>query len=265
LVQRVPSAVVALGFDRVLFSHVEGRRWTPAAGHPSVVLADDALTVTVPSGRVLHPPVEGAPGLLVGGPSEEIVRSYPEYDVLSDPRPARVHGTPAARGLVRAWQSSAYVVAPVVRLGRVVGLLHADCHVQERLPDQLDEELLGAFAEALASALDCARAVDSLRAMRNRMTLLAAEFDQPSRPEAGVVLCPPVPDCSLVLTSRERQVLELMATGQTNRQIARRLVITEGTAKSHVKRILRKLHAANRAEAVAAWVRTDAATAGGAP
>jgi DNA-binding NarL/FixJ family response regulator len=58
-----------------------------------------------------------------------------------------------------------------------------------------------------------------------------------------------------LLTARELEVLELMATGATNRRIAERLVITDGTVKSHVKRILRKLHAANRSEAVARYLR----------
>lgn len=46
-----------------------------------------------------------------------------------------------------------------------------------------------------------------------------------------------------------------MATGATNSGIAARLVITDGTVKSHVKRILRKLHAANRSEAVVRYLR----------
>ena len=46
-----------------------------------------------------------------------------------------------------------------------------------------------------------------------------------------------------------------MATGATNNRIAEQLVITDGTVKSHVKRILRKLRAANRAEAIARYLR----------
>jgi RNA polymerase sigma factor (sigma-70 family) len=57
-----------------------------------------------------------------------------------------------------------------------------------------------------------------------------------------------------LLTAREREVLELMASGATNTQIAQELVVSEGTVKSHVKRILRKLRAANRAEAVSRYL-----------
>ena len=60
------------------------------------------------------------------------------------------------------------------------------------------------------------------------------------------------------LTRRELDVLQLMATGETNAGIAGRLVISVGTVKSHVKHILRKLGAANRAEAVCLYLRMEA-------
>lgn len=53
------------------------------------------------------------------------------------------------------------------------------------------------------------------------------------------------------LTTRELEVLQLLAEGQTNRQIADRLVVTERTVKFHVSSILAKLGAGNRTEAVA--------------
>jgi DNA-binding NarL/FixJ family response regulator len=45
-----------------------------------------------------------------------------------------------------------------------------------------------------------------------------------------------------------------MAAGDTNTRIATRLVLSEGTVKTHVRSILRKLGAANRAEAVTRWL-----------
>jgi two-component system NarL family response regulator len=45
-------------------------------------------------------------------------------------------------------------------------------------------------------------------------------------------------------------VLQLLAEGRSNKDIARRLEITEGTAKTHVKAILTKLDAISRTEAV---------------
>jgi len=52
------------------------------------------------------------------------------------------------------------------------------------------------------------------------------------------------------LTEREREILQLVAKGGSNKQIAVALAITERTVKFHVSAILRKLNAANRAEAV---------------
>jgi predicted ATPase/DNA-binding CsgD family transcriptional regulator len=57
------------------------------------------------------------------------------------------------------------------------------------------------------------------------------------------------------LTPREREVAALVARGLTNRQIARALVVTEGTAGTHVERIFKKLGAHSRAE-VGAWAAT---------
>ena len=53
------------------------------------------------------------------------------------------------------------------------------------------------------------------------------------------------------LTPRELEVLQLMARGLTNRQIARRLQISEHTVKFHAGAVLGKLSARSRAEAVA--------------
>ena len=53
------------------------------------------------------------------------------------------------------------------------------------------------------------------------------------------------------MTPREREVLQLLAGGYTNREIATELVISVKTASVHVSHILRKLDAPNRLEAAA--------------
>ncbi len=53
------------------------------------------------------------------------------------------------------------------------------------------------------------------------------------------------------LTQREVEVLQQLAQGRSNKDIGRRLSISEGTAKTHVKAILTKLDAISRTEAVA--------------
>ncbi|SDH63186.1 two-component system response regulator NarL [Pseudomonas panipatensis] len=54
------------------------------------------------------------------------------------------------------------------------------------------------------------------------------------------------------LTERERQILRQLAQGASNKMIARKLDITEGTVKVHVKRVLHKLGMRSRVEA-AVW------------
>ena len=63
------------------------------------------------------------------------------------------------------------------------------------------------------------------------------------------------------LTPREREVLELVVTGATNREIAAALYISENTVGFHVKHILAKLHLKNRAQAVAYAIRSGLVTA----
>jgi len=57
------------------------------------------------------------------------------------------------------------------------------------------------------------------------------------------------------LTSREREVLNLVATGATDKEISVQLSLSLHTVKSHVRNILSKLHAANRRQAVKLAVR----------
>jgi DNA-binding NarL/FixJ family response regulator len=99
----------------------------------------------------------------------------------------------------------------------------------------------GLSADAVVRALRSFHRYESLplpRAMASKVLAYFQQRDRPA-PAAGG------------LSSREREVLELIARGARDREIATILVVSEGTVKKHVQNILRKLHARNRAEAVA--------------
>jgi DNA-binding NarL/FixJ family response regulator len=76
--------------------------------------------------------------------------------------------------------------------------------------------------------------------------LAAAEAD------AAVLLTPESPEAPLIeaLTPREKQVLELVADGLPNKEIAARLGIGAETVKFHLGSVLGKLGASNRTDAV---------------
>jgi DNA-binding NarL/FixJ family response regulator len=59
------------------------------------------------------------------------------------------------------------------------------------------------------------------------------------------------------LTAREREVLQRLIDGGSNKQIADDIVVSENTVKYHLKNILRKLHVNNRAQVVAWAMRHD--------
>ena len=70
-----------------------------------------------------------------------------------------------------------------------------------------------------------------------------------------------VPESPEALTERETEVLELIARGKTNNQIARELFIGEATVKSHVHSILSKLNVSSRTQAALYAVNTGLVSA----
>lgn len=97
--------------------------------------------------------------------------------------------------------------------------------------------------EELLAAIHTVAAGDSLLSPSVTRTVIDRMARQPT-PQIG-------PSRLLEnLTPREREVLELMARGLSNGEIASELVIEESTAKTHVKRILMKLRLRDRIQAV---------------
>ena len=176
------------------------------------------------------------------------------------------------------WRS--YAAAPLVVGSQVAGVIHADRGPGQPL-DVLDRDVLWEFATGLAQAYESTTLRRTLRGERDQMrqfldwlSARSSELtDAPVTLSAGghAPLPPPPPlpsqsppagrgrDDRVVfeglLTRRELDVLRLLAEGATNRAVADALVISSGTVKFHVNSILRKLHAANRAEAVTRYLR----------
>jgi two-component system, NarL family, nitrate/nitrite response regulator NarL len=84
----------------------------------------------------------------------------------------------------------------------------------------------------------------ALRAVQTGLLVIPADALAPRAPVEAR------PVASRALTGREREILELMAEGASNRRIAVRLAISRHTAKFHVASILAKLGARSRTEAV---------------
>ena len=82
---------------------------------------------------------------------------------------------------------------------------------------------------------------------------------EPDARRAAALLAPPGRDLPLGLTGREAELLALLATGKTNREIAAQLSISEKTVARHVSNIFSKLGVYSRAAATAYALRHDLA------
>ncbi|MFD4569723.1 AAA family ATPase [Streptomyces sp. NPDC058467] len=101
------------------------------------------------------------------------------------------------------------------------------------------------LARAAADHLGARPLADAVALLAQRARLTLAHLPEPSR------LAPVEPAEALGLTSRERDVLRLVAAGRSNRQIAEELFISPKTASVHVSNILAKLDVSGRGEAAA--------------
>jgi DNA-binding CsgD family transcriptional regulator len=165
------------------------------------------------------------------------------------------------RALATLPGSTSYVTAPVTCEEQVVGLVQADHGPTGGPVNELDRAILWAFVEAFGYALERAVLMDRLRTVARSMEATVTELGRtggelpPASARFSVHAARVLPDRDLLdlLTSREREVLEMLAEGETNASIARRLVVSEDTVKTHVKHILRKLGVRNRSQAVSRY------------
>ena len=154
---------------------------------------------------------------------------------------------------------------------RAIGFLHADRAGQRSSVTAGDLDCISHFATefsvlferaVLAERIERSARRPARRCAGPRPTSTPARAPaSPSRyvaPEADRAVATPAPRRDALLTAREREVVELLATGATNQTIARELVVSTDTVKTHVSNILRKLDASSRADAVSRYLRLQA-------
>jgi DNA-binding CsgD family transcriptional regulator len=263
---RAPAALCARSaFERAILSLVKGGRMVAEAvffsGHDRAAATTLAQLQANPL-RLEHTLIE----------TELLRRRRATIVVDADVHPRVDRDTARLMG----WRS--YAAAPLVVGSQVAGVIHADRGPGQPL-DVLDRDVLWEFATGLAQAYESTSLRRTLRDERDQMRQFldwlgarSSELtDAPVTLSAGgharLGPPPPLPDSSPgrgrddrvvfegLLTRRELDVLRLLAEGATNRAVADALVIASGTVKFHVNSILRKLHAANRAEAVTRYLR----------
>jgi DNA-binding CsgD family transcriptional regulator len=258
--RRAPAELrEACGFTRVMISSARGSRWMP----DTLRRSDHADPDSTEFARFTQDDNE-----------IPLARLMPETEMVRHRVPVIVPevGSHAYQPLMAVTQSTSYVAAPIVTTRRVIGFFHADRFGQSNNVTQGDLDSIALFAAEFGVLFERAALGDRVRQQRATwtVTLLAAIEGLQAQ---TVALRPPalpiaVPDESQrpaeigtatgvhgqALTERERQVVNLLASGATNRLIAQELVLSVDTVKTHVKNVMKKLHATSRADAVAKYL-----------
>jgi DNA-binding CsgD family transcriptional regulator len=258
LIEAAPRELLATcGFTRAMVSRVRGSLWVP-----------EVLEV---AGGV--DPNEEAFQRFVHGAEIPLAHMLMETELVRRRIPVLVsdpYGHPRTyKPIVEVARSTSYAAAPIMPTSRVIGFFHADRFGQELPVSAEDRDNLWVFAEHFGLMYERSILVERLESQRSHLHDLLSEavtaIDEICNAEIGLARSEQEPKpaaatlglpsrMAALLTAREQEVLELMATGATNGQIARELVVSEGTVKSHVKRILRKLRVDNRGGAVARYL-----------
>jgi DNA-binding CsgD family transcriptional regulator len=269
--EMIYSAPVVLsrqfGFARTMISTVRGSVWLPQR----LYIEDEGAD---PYSRPFLDYVHGAHIQLADAPMEtELIRKRCGAFVPSPKDDKRTF-----KELINVSGCCGYIAAPITVGGRAIGMLHADRPEPDGVVtmDHLDQ--LEAFAECLALAFESAVLEEKAAQQHVEVENLSANVDELLRRSTRPVLwsatgatpgqrhdahhrrdLPAVP----TLTVREREIMSYVATGATNGQIARCLVISEGTVKSHLKHIAKKLNTSSRAAAVAVYAGIASPVTGG--
>jgi DNA-binding CsgD family transcriptional regulator len=244
-------------FARAMISTVRGSLWLPQHVHIEDEGAD-------PHSRSLREYIAGRQIQLAEAPLEtELVRK--RCGVFA---PSPIDDKRVFKEIMEASGCFGYIGAPITVHGRAIGIVHADRPEPHGIVTMEHLEQLEAFAECLSVAFESAALEEKAARQRVEVDNLCGNVDEMLGRSGPSMLWPlagaapgPRHDAYLhrdqpavtELTSREREIMSHVATGATNGQIARCLVISEGTVKSHLKHIAKKLNTSSRAAAVATY------------
>lgn len=201
-----------------------------------VLLADDQALVRAGFRKILEaePDVEVVAEATDGAEAVAKAERFRPDVILMDIRMPVLDGIAATRRIVEAG------LPPRVLILTTFGL---DEYVCDALRAGASGFLLkDAPPEDLVAVLDVVARGDALLDPAVTRGVIEAFTRLPSEPTAPAAL--------ERLTPRERDVLELLARGRSNAEIAERLVVSEGTVKTHVARVLQKLDLRDRIQAV---------------
>jgi DNA-binding CsgD family transcriptional regulator len=254
LIEAAPRSMCRdLPFERAMISSVHGSIWVPQ----KTFFADDDDPADLEFARYasrVHIRLADAPF------ETEILRNRTATMINSPESDRRTF-----KELIAVSRSSGYVAAPIIARGQAIGILHADRPAGRGTVTRVDLETLGSFADCLSLIFESAILAERLRvstsSLEDEFADLTEELgkvahssyrphraaDSASAASAAHQTGSP----AAFLTIREREVLSHLATGATNAQIARALVIADDTVKSHLKQISKKLGTSTRSAAVA--------------
>jgi DNA-binding NarL/FixJ family response regulator len=170
-----------------------------------------------------------------GRQAVELVRTHRPDVVLMDIRMPDLDGLEATRLITRQYTTKVLVLTTFDLDDYVYGALRGGAS-GFLLKDTPPQDLLAAIRIVAAG--------DALLAPAITKKLIAAFATAPSQPIA------PAASELATITDREREVLALIADGLSNAEIAQRLHIGPGTAKTHVAHLLSKLNARDRVQLV---------------
>jgi len=212
-------------------------------GPARLIIADDHALLRSGIRSMLH----GEPGLEVvaeaadGQEALELCRRLVPDLVLMDVRMPRMDGLAATRAIKEEFPKTSVVMVTM-----------------QEDPDYLFEAVIagaagyvlkGATPEQLTDAVRQVLDGEFLFNQKLTIDLLRSMAGREKSPTSPPGAAPSEEYVSEPLTDRETEILRLLAQGQTNPQIARELVVSPGTVKSHVRHIIAKLGVSDRTQA----------------